>query len=316
MSEPLPSIRYEHTPVLAHAVVSAFNFQRPSVVIDGTLGLGGHSEWLLKEYADMRVLGFDWDTKALQLASARLAVFGSRFRAIEGSYAATRDWLNAEKIESVDGVLLDLGLSSMQLSDSARGFSFLRPGPLDMRMSHSLPRTAWEVIHQWDEAQLTDLFRKWGEEPHAKRIARALKQAIRQKSLVNDALAVATCIRQALPSRFGGIDPATKSFQALRIVVNGELDNVDRILSQLPKVLRSGGRAAIISFHSLEDRRVKLAFHDAVRNCVCPPERAACSCGHLAWARLLPRKAIQPTAEELQRNPRSRSARLRVLERL
>lgn len=311
-----PGARYEHIPVLGREVVDAFNQPKARLIIDGTLGLGGHAEMLLQRYSKLNMVGFDWDTKALEMARQRLAPSGDRIRIVEGNYADIQDWLSNHHVGPVDGVLVDLGLSSLQLSDSDRGFSFLRPGPLDMRMSRFLPRTAWDLIHDLEESQLAELIYKWGEEPHARKIAQALKHAIRNQSLKNDALEIAMCIRRALSFAQGRIDPATRTFQALRMAVNGELDNLDRLLMQLPHILAPGGRAAIISFHSLEDRRVKQAFHEAAKDCLCPPHEPRCVCHHKAWARLLPRKAIQPRESEIQENPRSRSARLRVLEKV
>lgn len=309
-------MRFEHVPVLANEVVRAFDLQRPIRVVDGTLGLGGHSERLLRQYPDIRVLGVEWDATALAAARERLAIFGDRFQSVEGSYADMPGILKTLNWGPVDGILLDLGLSSLQLSDATRGFSFLRPGPLDMRMSASITRTAWDLLRQNDEYGLTRLIRDYGEEPRARRIAEELKRRLMNGTLTNDAWEVAKVIRAVIPGGRPGIDPATRTFQALRIAVNQELENVDRLLNVLPEMLAPGGRVAIISFHSLEDRRVKQYFAQAVKGCVCPPQFPQCICGKKPWARLLQRKAIQSTPEEIQENPRSRSARLRVLERL
>jgi 16S rRNA (cytosine1402-N4)-methyltransferase len=310
-----PAVHFEHIPVLWREIVEAMEPIKKGVLVDGTLGLGGHSERLLQSYPHLKIIGFDWDAKALAIARTRLAPFGDRVTIVEGSYADSLKWLTEHKRIPVDGLLVDLGLSSLQLSDTDRGFSFLRAGPFDMRMSSFLPRTAWDLVHDLDEASLADVIYKWGEEPQSRKIAHALKEALHQKTLKNDALEVALCIRRALSFTHGRIDPATRTFQALRIAVNGELDNVDRLLAQLPALLAPGGRAAIISFHSLEDRRVKHVFHEAAKDCLCPPTLAQCECHHTAWARLKPRKAIQARLSEIQENPRSRSARLRVLEK-
>jgi len=309
-------MRFEHIPVLAQEVVAAFDFQKPSRVIDGTLGLGGHSELLLKQYPHMQILGLDWDVQALAAARERLAPFGSRFEAQEASYADLPEVLETRGWSGVDGLLLDLGLSSFQLSDASRGFSFLRPGPLDMRMSLSIPRTAWDLLRQSDEYALTRLIRAYGEEPRARRIAQELKRRLALGTLPNDAWEVAKVIRAISPAGRPGLDPATRTFQALRIAVNQELENLELLLQALPSVLQAGGKAAIISFHSLEDRRVKQAFVQAVKGCICPPQVPQCVCGHKPWARLAKRKPLQASPEEVQENPRSRSAKLRVLERL
>jgi len=219
-------------------------------------------------------------------------------------------------LPGVDGWLLDLGLSSGQLADAERGFSFLRAGPLDMRMSRALPKTAWDLITHSDEDELARIFRAYGEEPRARSIAHALKRWLASHQLVNDAWQIAERIRQMTPRFQGRLDPATRCFQALRIAVNDELGNIDRALETMEKVLNPGGRAAFISFHSLEDRRVKTAFRAAAKGCVCPPQSPQCVCGRKPWAKLVSRKAIQPSEEEVRENPRARSARLRVLEKL
>jgi 16S rRNA (cytosine1402-N4)-methyltransferase len=219
-------------------------------------------------------------------------------------------------LKTVDGVLLDLGLSSIQLDDSGRGFSFLRPGPLDMRMSRALPRTAWDFLVQSPESELASLFRTYGEEPQARRVASGLKTAVGKGLLKNDAWEIAEFIRRQILSRPGRIDAATRCFQALRIAVNHELDNISQVLTQLESVLAPQGRVAIISFHSLEDRMIKRAFQQAAKGCVCPSQAPQCVCGRKPWGRMVTRKAIQASSQEATENPRSRSARLRVLEKL
>jgi 16S rRNA (cytosine1402-N4)-methyltransferase len=304
-----------HTPVLIDEIVSAFDFGRPAVIVDGTLGLGGHTERLLSRYESLSVIGFDWDDKALAIARGRLERFGHRARIERGSYADLPEFLLANEIRGVDGLLLDLGLSSLQIEDSERGFSFRLQGPLDMRMSDTTEKSAWDLLVLLSAEELAGIFRAYGEEPRAWAIAKGLKEAISTKQISNDAWAVAETIRR-WAGRPGRTDPATRCFQALRIAVNGELNNLDHFLAHLEPMLNPGGRAAIISFHSLEDRRVKTAFHMAAKGCVCPPQIPQCICGEQAWARLIERKAIQPTEAEIVRNPRARSAKLRLLEKL
>ncbi len=307
---------YDHIPVLGDEVVKAFEFGRPAYVVDGTLGLGGHAERLLSTYPEIQILGVEWDSAALRRAQERLGRFGNRFEGVEASYTDLPSILSQRGRGAVDGILLDLGLSSMQLQDSDRGFSFLRPGPLDMRMSRSLTVTAWQLLNHSSEMELVHIFRAYGEEPQARKIARVLKEAISKKSLPNDAWQVAELIRKttALPMR--RIDPATRCFQALRIAVNDELGHLDAALELLKGVLAPHGRAAIISFHSLEDRRVKNAFQQAAKGCLCPPTFPQCVCGHKPWGRLVNRKVIVARPAEIEKNPRSRSAKMRILERL
>jgi 16S rRNA (cytosine1402-N4)-methyltransferase len=311
----MPAQIADHVPVLANAVVDAFASPGILTLVDGTVGLGGHAERLLAAYPSLVIWGLDWDKKALEPARRRLAPFGERFRAVEASYADLTELLPQWGLRTVDGILLDLGLSSLQLADTERGFSFLRPGPLDMRMSETLQRTAWDFLNGLDEEGLSDLFQSYGEEPQARRIACRLKDRLRQGTLSNDAWEIAQVIRGAV-SRPERIDPATRCFQALRIAVNHELDNLEKLLESLKGLLAPGGRAAVISYHSLEDRRVKTVFRRAASSCVCPPRSPECRCGHQAWGKLITRKAIQPDAQEMQSNPRARSGRLRVLEKL
>jgi 16S rRNA (cytosine1402-N4)-methyltransferase len=312
---PSPMV-YNHTPVLSREVVEAFAFDRPATIVDGTLGLGGHSEAILSAYPDIQVIGLDWDSQALRQASERLSRFGSRFRAVEASYTQLSEVLKSQSISGIDGILLDLGVSSLQLDDAGRGFSFSNRSPLDMRMSLSLPESAWELLQRLDVAELAKIFKIYGEEPHAWGVARAVKDAVTKGGIGNDAWMVAQTMRAALPASRGRIDPATRCFQALRMAVNDELGNIETILSQLPELLNPGGRAVILAFHSLEDRLVKKNFQDAAKGCICPPRIPQCVCGKQPWARLIQRKAIQASAEEISRNPRSRSVRMRMLEKL
>ena len=310
------SAPYDHLPVLADEVVRAFDFGREAFVVDGTLGLGGHTEKLLAHYPGLRVLGLEWDATALDIAKERLTTFGNRFEGLAASYADLPSILSTQGPPKIDGLLLDLGLSSLQLQDSNRGFSFLRPGPMDMRMSRSLTQTAWHILNHSSEAELATLFRTYGEEQQSRKIAQALKEALHRHALPNDAWQVAELIRKTVSSPAHRIDPATRCFQALRIVVNAEHINLETALGYLPEVLAPGGRAAFIAFHSLEDRPVKVAFHQAAKGCVCPPRFPQCVCGKKPWGKLVNRKVITASTAEVERNPRSRSAKMRILERV
>ena len=306
----------EHVPVLRDEVTAQFDFPHESLIVDGTLGLGGHTEALLQRHPQLSVIGVEWDSESLQAAQERLAPFGLRFRGVDGNYVDLPAILSRLNVTNVSGVLVDLGMSSRQLDDGTRGFSFNQHGPLDMRMSKALPLTAWDVINQTDELELARMFKTYGEERFALPIAKTLKSALERGQLSNDAWAVAQCIRASLPAARGRIDPATRCFQALRIVVNHELDNLQVFLDNLPQILAPGGRAIVLAFHSLEDRLVKHYFQQAAKGCVCPPRIPQCVCGQKPWAILKTRKAIQASAREIVANPRSRSVRMRVLEKL
>lgn len=282
-------------------------------LIDGTLGAGGHSSALLEAGAGA-VLGLDLDPMALGLAREVLEPYGARAHVVQASY-----WdmvTEARRIgwEQVDGILLDVGVSSMQLDRPERGFAFMQDGPLDMRFNPAGDRPpAADLVNFADEAELADLFYKYGEDPNGRRLARAIV-AHRPYATTRE---LAGVVEQAVPRRKGDkIHPATRVFQALRIAVNDELNGLERVLPQAIDLLRPGGRLAVISFHSLEDRIVKQAFKLASTDCICPPRTPICICGHRASVHLLTRKPIQADEAEISRNPRSRSAKLRVVEKI
>ncbi|MGI5861185.1 MAG: 16S rRNA (cytosine(1402)-N(4))-methyltransferase RsmH [Myxococcales bacterium] len=305
-------MEFRHATVLKEEVARLLSPGEGALVLDGTLGGGGHAEALLERGA--AVVGLDRDPRALAAARRRLERFGDRFTAAQASFSQARRVLDERGIEVVDGLVLDLGVSSPQVDEAERGFSFSKPGPLDMRMGDE-GETAAELLARLDEAGLERILREYGEEPHARRIARAIKAAHpAPQTTVELAELVARAIpRKAWPK---SIHPATRTFQALRIAVNRELDELDAILASLPALLKRGGRAAIISFHSLEDRRVKQAFRDLEGHCVCPPGLPVCACKPKGDFRVLTRKAITASQRELDANPRARSAKLRGIERL
>lgn len=283
----------------------------PRLVVDGTLGLGGHSERLLE--AGDRVIGIDRDPRALARARERLARFGDAFTAVQGNFRNVRAILDEFGVERVDGVLVDLGVSSLQLDTAERGFSFRLPGPLDMRMGPDA-ESVRELLDRVDEAELRRILYEWGEERWAPKIAKAiLANSDRLETTTDLARVVAEAIpRGAWPK---GIHPATRTFQALRIAVNDEMGALEEFLEAIPSLLAKGGRAVVISFHSLEDRAVKRAFAELAHPCRCPPGLPICGCGAAEW-KLLTRKVVRPDEEEVSRNPRARSARLRAVERL
>ncbi len=300
-----------HIPVLMESVTRLL---LPAArVVDGTVGAGGHARALLEGGAGA-VLGLDLDADALTLAQAALEPYGGRAQLARASYANMAAEAARIGWDQVDAVLLDLGLSSMQLDTPQRGFAFSADGPLDMRFDQSGDRpTAAELVNHLDERELAALFRDYGEDPHSRRLARAVVQA-RPFTTTGQ---LAEAIARAVPRRPGDhLHPATLAFQALRIAVNDELETVRRALPAAVDLLRPGGRLAVISFHSLEDRIVKQFFKLASTGCICPPQVPVCVCGHRASVRLLTRKPVMADADEVARNPRSRSARLRVVERL
>ena len=279
-------------------------------MVDCTLGGGGHSEALLEKGAT--VYAFDRDPAAREAASNRLERYGARFRAIDGNFRNARALLDTAGVGQVDGLLADLGVSSPQLDVAERGFSFARPGPLDMRMGPDAEPLAG-YLARVDERELTQAIRDYGEEPHARRIARALKSQTFANTAELAAAIGAAIPRKAWPNK---IHPATRTFQALRIAVNGELEALDALLAELPKLLGVGGRAAFISFHSLEDRRVKEALRGLESRCVCPPNLPVCRCGKPGDFKMLTKKPVTASDEEVAQNPRARSAKLRASERV
>ncbi len=302
-------MQFSHQPVLVDEVTSLLRPGVEKVIADGTLGAGGHAEALLQ--AGAAVIGVDRDPRAVDSARQRLERFGSRFRAVEGNFAQLGEILRREGVLPVDGVLLDLGVSSPQLEDPQRGFSFQAEGPLDMRMGREGP-TAAELIESVDQRSLESIIFEYGEERFARTIARELKRS-RPKTTAEAAEAVKRAVpRRAWPKR---IHVATKTFQALRMAVNGELEALSSLLQALPGLLKVGGIAAIISFHSLEDRKVKQAFRDLEGRCVCPRDLPICVCGAQGNFSPVTRKAIAAGEAEVRRNPRARSARLRAVEK-
>ncbi len=309
----MASSSWPHVPVLYQDIIHALQPRRKGRYVDGTVGAGGHAEGVLRASApDGLLLGLDVDPQALALARERLAPFGARVILRRASYALLREQLAAVGWEAVDGVLLDLGVSSMQVDTPERGFSFRQDGPLDMRFDPRRPRTAADLVNTLPEAELADLLWRYGEERRARQVARAIVQA----RPLHTTRQLAEVVARVTRSGRRGMHPATRTFQALRIAVNGELEALEQALPQAVAALRPGGRLAVIAFHSLEDRLVKRFLQRESRDCLCPPEQVVCTCGHRASVRLLTRKPLTASPEEVARNPRARSARLRVAEKL
>ena len=306
----------EHQPVLADEVVRLLlpAVGHGSVVVDATLGRGGHALRLLAEAPAITLVGIDRDPDALEAARANLASHSLRVRLVGDNFANLSAVLERLGIASVRGVLLDLGVSSPQLDAPDRGFSFRERGPLDMRMDPGAGLTAADVVNTYSEPDLESVIRRYGEERFARRVARSIVEA----RPISDTQTLAEVVKGAIPAatrRTGG-HPARRTFQALRIEVNGELDALERGLGAEIDALDTGGRVAVLSYHSLEDRIVKRRFADDARGCKCPPDFPVCVCGAEARVRILTRKAIRPSAEEVKSNPRSSAAKLRAAEKL
>ncbi len=300
-----------HIPVLFDEVLMLLQPQPNGRYIDGTVGAGGHTAGLLKKSAPSgRVLVFDKDAEAIAFAQKQLKSFGDRVTYVHASYAEMGSLAPAYDFAQVDGILLDLGLSSRQLDDAQRGFSFMKEGPLDMRFDTSQGETAADLINNLEEAALANIFWRYGEEKSSRKIARMIVAERPFTTTTQLAAKIAETVR-----RRSRIHPATQTFQALRIAVNRELETVETGVMAALELLRPNGRLAVISFHSLEDRFVKQTFRRLSQDCICPPDQPVCTCGGVAKFRLITRKAVQASAKEIAQNSRSRSARLRVIEK-
>ena len=307
--------RPTHVPVLLREVLETLRPGRGGLFVDATLGLGGHAEAILDASPDVRLVGVDRDPEALALARERLARFGGRFVAVEGRHEELALHLDRLGIREVDGVLADLGVSSMQLDRAERGFSFMKDGPLDMRMGRTGP-TAADLVAELGADELARVFREYGEEPRAKAVARAVVSA-REAAPIRTTGELRALVAKAVGGRREeGRDPATRVFQALRIATNRELVELERFLDDAIARLSLGARLAVLSYHSLEDRIVKDVFRDRSAGCTCPPSFPVCVCSRRRVLALVTKKPIRPSEEEVAANRRARSARLRVAERI
>jgi len=302
-----------HRPVLYHEIIHALRPQRGGRFVDCTVGAGGHAQGILRESSpDGLLLGLDVDPAALDLAAERLAEFGQRAYLVRGSYSSLRDQITALGWKDVDGIVMDLGVSSMQLDTPERGFSFQTDAPLDMRFDPDSSPSAADLVNRLPEAELAEIIYKLSDEKRARQVARAI--------VINRPLTttgqLATIIANTTRGGRPGFHPATRTFQALRIAVNRELETLERALPAAVAALAPGGRLAVIAFHSIEDRIVKHYFRQESQDCLCPPRQPVCTCGHKATIRVLTQKPIRPQPEEVDQNPRARSARLRIAEKL
>ncbi len=304
---------FSHEPVLLQEVIEAFRAQGPGVVVDCTLGGAGHSRALLEAIEGMTLIGLDRDPAAIAVGERRLAGFGDRVTLVQACFSELETVLADLGVEGVDGLLADFGVSSHQLDTPERGFSFRHDGPLDMRMNPDADESAADLLARIGEAELTAAIRDYGEERHARRVAQAILSANPRPQTTGELAAI---VRSVVRPAKDGLDPATRTFQGIRILVNRELDEVSRWVEASSRVLNDGGIVAAISFHSLEDRVVKQGFRSATLSCVCPPQFPICNCETEATLKVVTRRPIVPSIEEIKRNPRSRSSKLRVASRL
>lgn len=311
------SIEFSHRSVLLDECIEGLAIREDGIYVDGTAGGGGHSFAIASRLTSGRLIAIDQDEAAIAAASERLAPLGERATVVRSNFSKVGAVCEELGISEIDGLLLDLGVSSYQLDTAERGFSYQADAPLDMRMDKRNPLSAYEVVNTYDEARLRRILYDYGEERYSPAIASAILRA-RAKKPIETTAELSDLIKYAMPpaAREGGHHPAKRSFQAIRIEVNSELDVIEPAIRQAVSLLRPGGRIAIITFHSLEDRIVKQTFADLARGCDCPKSIPVCVCGKKPVVRLVSRKPILPSAEELAENPRSRSAKLRVAEKL
>lgn len=312
MSQPSDFAKPAHDPVLYHEIIHALNPVGDGYYIDATLGAGGHAAGILEaSMPSGQLLGLDVDPQAISIARKNLDRFGSRVKILYASYTSIREQVDKLGWPKVNGIMIDLGASSMQFDNPKRGFSFQSDGDLDMRFTPDNPLTASTIINGWSEEELSSLIYRFGEEPLSRKIARAIVSS----RPITGTIQLAQVISSAIP-HYGRIHPATRTFQAIRMAVNEELASIEQVLPQAIDILTTGGRLAVISFHSLEDRIVKEYFRKESKDCICPPRQPICTCGHKARIHEVNRKPIYPTSAEISRNPRSRSAKLRIAEKI
>lgn len=310
-------MEFNHVSVLLNECLEGLNIKENGIYVDGTLGGAGHSSEILKRLSkEGRLIGIDQDTDALKAAKERLKDY-SNVTFVHSNFSNIENVLNNLNIDGVDGILMDLGVSSYQLDEGERGFSYMKDAPLDMRMNRENDFSAYNVVNEYSEEDLYRIIRDYGEEKFAKRIASFIVEN-RQEKNIETTLELVEIIKNAIPAkaRREGPHPAKRTFQAIRIEVNSELSILNKTIEYGVEKLNKGGRMAIITFHSLEDRIVKNKFRDLAVSCRCPKEFPVCVCGEKAKVKIISRKAIEPTKEEVEINPRSRSAKLRVIEKL
>ncbi len=311
------SIEFSHRSVLLDECIEGLNIRPDGIYVDGTAGGAGHSSEIAKRLVDGRLIAIDQDESAVAVATERLSSYGERAQVVRSNFFEVVSVCESLGIDGIDGLLLDLGVSSYQLDTPERGFSYMADAPLDMRMDKRGALSAYDVVNTYDFEKLKRILYEYGEERYSAAIASAIIRK-REKAPIESTLELADIIKYAMPphAREGGHHPAKRSFQAIRIEVNGELDVIEPAIRDAARLLRRGGRIAIITFHSLEDRIVKRTFASLAEGCTCPKSLPVCVCGNKPTVKLVNKKPILPSAEELAENPRSRSAKLRIAEKL
>lgn len=310
-------VEFHHVSVLLNECIEGLNIKENGIYVDGTLGGAGHSSEIVKRLKTGRLIGIDQDTDAINAATKRLEPYKDRVTLVHDNFSNVKAVFAQLGIEKADGFLLDIGVSSHQLDEAERGFSYMQDAPLDMRMNSQSDFSAYNVVNEYSEDELNNVIFKYGEERWAKRIAQFIVEARKQKP-IETTFELVDIIKKAVPkgARKDGPHPAKRTFQAIRIEVNGELEILEKTIDDMTELLNPGGRLCIITFHSLEDRIVKNAFRKQENPCTCPPEFPVCVCGKKPLAKVITRKPILPSEEELEENHRSRSAKLRILERI
>lgn len=308
---------FTHRPVLLDECIAGLNIKPDGIYIDGTLGRAGHSREIARRLTTGRLICIDRDQAALDAAPARLAEWMDRVTLVHGNFRDLAAVMDRLDLPGADGMLFDLGVSSPQLDDASRGFSYMHDAPLDMRMDQSAPLTAYDVVNTWPRDELRRILFRYGEEKCSSQIAAAIERRRAEKP-IETTLELVDVIRSAMPASAlrEKQHPAKRTFQAIRIAVNDELGAVETVMKKAVPLLNPGGRLAVITFHSLEDRIVKNAMAEAAKGCTCPPSFPVCVCGKKPQVRIVTRKPIVSGEEELERNPRARSAKLRICEKL
>lgn len=310
-------MNFEHTPVLLKEAIEGLNIKKDGIYVDGTLGGAGHSKEIVNRLTDGKLIGIDQDLDAIKKAKEVLKSEMDRTILVHDNYVNIDKILSDLNIEKVDGILLDIGVSSYQLDEDERGFSYHKDAPLDMRMDKTKDFTAWHVVNKYSKQDLERIIWDYGEERWAKRIAEFIVES-REIKPIDTTLELVDIIKKAIPKKFRmeGSHPARQTFQAIRIEVNGELNVLKEAIPIMCRSLKKGGRLCIITFHSLEDRIVKNVFKELYKECICPPDFPICVCNKKREIKIITRKPIVPTKNEIEMNPRSRSSKLRIAERI